>query len=446
MPGGIYNEGIVGTYSNANPIYATGAVDTAVSRLIFAGLMQYNDQNQLVGDLASGMTVDATGKHYTVTLKPGLTWQDGAPLTADDVAFTYHLIQNPDVGSPLLQSWQNITVTADNKLTVSFTLPNAFAAFPYNLVGGIVPEHILKDVPASQMRAATFNTTAPVGAGAFAWQAIQTNTATDPDKTVSLIALKPFAHYAGGAPKLDGYVLRAFGGQDAMVSAFQKRDINAMAGLDSVPAGLGNKSGVDVTSFPSTAALMTFFKTSGGVLADVQVRQALVQGADTSAIVSGLGYVTKPVREPLLRASSATTPNMHRPAMTPRRQTPSWTRIAGYAAPTAYAAKPARRFRSICMPMIRPRTAGRRGCFPKIGRHSACRQRRSTSPLADFPSHARVPHLRCAPVWHIYRCRPRCLPLLGQQSGRHPRYHTVELFRIQITDCRRRSRSRPHQA
>jgi peptide/nickel transport system substrate-binding protein len=298
--GGIYNEGIVGTYSNANPLYATGSVDTAVSRLLFAGLLQYNDQNNLVGNLASSYSVDQTGRHYVVKLRPGLTWHDGQPLTAADVVFTYHLIQNPDAQSSLLQSWQNITVTAPDPLTVNFDLPNAFSAFPYNLVSGIVPEHILGTVPASQLRSASFNTTKPVGSGPFAWQAIQTNSNIDPDKAVSLIALKPFDKYAGGAPKLDGLVLHAFGSKDVMIQAFQKRDINAMAGLDSVPKSLAAANDVTAASFSSSAAVMSFFKTSSGVLADAQVRQAMVQGSDTNAVLNQLGYTSKPVREPLL--------------------------------------------------------------------------------------------------------------------------------------------------
>jgi len=299
-PGGIYNEGMVGTYTNANPIYATGSVDQAVSRLIFAGLFKYNDQNQLTGDLASGYTVDATGRHYVVKLRPGLTWQDGQPLTAQDVAFTYRLIQNPNVGSPLLQSWQNIAITAPNPLTIDFTLPNPFAAFPYNLLTGILPEHILKNVPATELRSSNFNTIEPVGAGPFAWQAIQASTGTDPSTALSLIALKPFAHYAGGAPKLGGFVLHVFGGEDAMVQAFQDRDINAMAGLDSVPAAVSRDTDANIVNFNSTAAMMTFFKTDDGVLADTDVRQALVQGANTTAISNQLGYVTLPVNEPLL--------------------------------------------------------------------------------------------------------------------------------------------------
>src|SRR5580704_13764527 len=48
VPGGIYTEGILGDFTNANPLYATGSVDSAVSKLLFAGLLTYNNQNQLV--------------------------------------------------------------------------------------------------------------------------------------------------------------------------------------------------------------------------------------------------------------------------------------------------------------------------------------------------------------------------------------------------------------
>jgi len=300
IPGGTYNEGMIGTYTNANPIYATGSVDQAVSRLIFAGLLQYNDQNQLEPDLASNYSVDSTGRHYVFKLKPGLTWQDGQPLTAQDVVFTYRLIQNPNANSPFMQSWQNTTISAPNDLTVDFTLPNPFAAFPYNLVSGILPEHLLKNVPTSELRSNSFNTTNPVGAGPFSWQAIQASVGTDPSQALSLIALKPFPHYNGGAPKLGGFVLHAFGGQNAMIQAFQNRQINAMAGLSSVPNKVVKDSDLNIESFNSSAATMTFFKTNDGVLADTNVRRALIQGTDTSAIIKQLGYVTLPVNEPLL--------------------------------------------------------------------------------------------------------------------------------------------------
>ncbi|QQS18311.1 hypothetical protein IPL68_06875 [Candidatus Saccharibacteria bacterium] len=169
VPGGVYNEGMLGTYSNANPIYATGAVDTAASRLLFAGLLKYDGNNQLIGDLAKEYKADDSGKQYTFTLKPGLRWHDGAPLTSADVVYTFRTIQNPDTRSPLLSSWQGIVITAPNPQTVIFGLPSALTAFPHSLTTGIIPAHLLQKVPVSQLRTSSFNTTEPVGAGPFMW-------------------------------------------------------------------------------------------------------------------------------------------------------------------------------------------------------------------------------------------------------------------------------------
>ena len=141
VPGGIYNEGVLGTFTNANPIYATGNADSTVSKLIFAGLLKYNDKNQLVGELAKDITTDANGIIYTIHLKPNLTWQDGKPLTSADVLYTYQTIQNPDAQSPLQSSWQGIKVTASDAQTIIFKLPNPLAAFPHNLTNGIIPKH-----------------------------------------------------------------------------------------------------------------------------------------------------------------------------------------------------------------------------------------------------------------------------------------------------------------
>lgn len=158
VPGGSFTEGIIGAFTNANPLYASGAVDASVSKLVFAGLMKYDQSNHLVGDLAEKWTVDDRGLHYTVTLRPNLVWQDGQSLTADDVVFTYQTIQNPDAKSPFLGSWQGIKVDAKNARTVEFTLPNVLASFPYSLTNGIVPKHLLNNIPPTQLRSVRFNT------------------------------------------------------------------------------------------------------------------------------------------------------------------------------------------------------------------------------------------------------------------------------------------------
>jgi peptide/nickel transport system substrate-binding protein len=314
VPGGIYNEGLQGRFTNANPIYATSDVDTTVSRLIFAGLFSYDDQGKLVGDLASSYSVDARGTTYTVHLKPRLTWQDGRPLTSSDVLFTYQLIQNPDTQSPLQNSWTGITVTAPDPQTVVFKLPNILASFPSNLTNGIVPRHLLASIPPSDMRSADFNTVNPIGAGPFTWQAIQVTGNGDPDTTGEQIGLVPFAGYQGGKPKLQKFVVQVFATDAQLVSAFKGNQLTAAEGLTDLPAGLAGDRSVMQHSLILRAANMVFFKTSAGVLAQQPVRQALVQATNVPAIIKQLGYPTREVREPLLLGQLGYDPSLAQPS------------------------------------------------------------------------------------------------------------------------------------
>lgn len=299
-PGGTYTEGVLGSFTNANPIYATDLADTTVSELIFAGLLTYNNKNRLTGDLAESWKVDAAGTTYTVKLRPNLTWHDGKPLTAEDVVFTYNVIQNPDARSPLFNSWGSIKVSAADDNTVVFKLPNPLAAFPHSLTTGIVPKHILAKVPMANMRTISFNSTQPVGAGPFQWQAIELTSGSS-DKREEKIALKAFDGYHAGKPKLNGFVVRTFRDADRMVNSFQEQEISGIAGLSQVPDALKDDSTMRIYNLPLTAAVMTFFRTQEGVLASAKIRQALVLGADRQKIIESLSYPTRAVRQALLR-------------------------------------------------------------------------------------------------------------------------------------------------
>jgi peptide/nickel transport system substrate-binding protein len=307
VAGGIYSEGILGDFTTANPLFASTRVDSAVSRLIFAGLFTYDDNNQLVGDLAQSMSVNTAGTVYTVTLKPNLTWQDGKSLTAADVAFTYQIIQNPDARSPLAPGWQGVTVTAKTPLVITFTLPNPLAAFPTELTNGIVPKHLLQNIQMSDMRSAGFNTANPVGAGPFAWKALQVSGNT-PELRQEQIALVPFAGYTRGAPKLASFIVHGFHNQDQLMKSYEHQEINAVAGLSTTPDAWRHDNKTVRNNFIMTAANMVFFKTTNPVLNDVAVRGALVKGVDTTAIIKSLNYTTKAVTEPVLQGELAYDP------------------------------------------------------------------------------------------------------------------------------------------
>ena len=309
IAGGTYTEGILGSFTTANPLFAAGLVDTSVSRLVFSGLFKFNDQNALVGDLAQSWSVNERGNVYTVVLKPNLQWHDGKTLDAADVAFTYRTIQNPDAGSVLFNSWQGVKVAAVNSQTVTFTLPQALASFPYSMVNGIIPQHILKTVPVSQLRSVSFDTTNPVGAGPFKWKAIEV-ASSSPNSREERIALRPNEKYVDGTPKVDEFIIRAFHDRGSAIKSFNQQELDGLVGLNRVPEEIRTHASVRRYNFPLTSQTMVFFKTGSGVLADVKVRKALVMATDVPGIASSLSYPVPAVTQPLLRGQPGYDPAM----------------------------------------------------------------------------------------------------------------------------------------
>ncbi len=72
---------------------------TAVS-LIFPGLVQLTSNNTVVLNLASSYQVSSDGLSYTFTLHPNLSFSDGTPLTAADVAYSINRALTPATASP----------------------------------------------------------------------------------------------------------------------------------------------------------------------------------------------------------------------------------------------------------------------------------------------------------------------------------------------------------
>jgi peptide/nickel transport system substrate-binding protein len=295
--GGAYTEGVIGAFTNANPVYATSTADRTVSKLLFSGLLKYDEHNKLVGDLAESWQADSRGAVYTVKLHPHLKWSDGKPLTTADVLFTYSVIQNADAGSPLASSWQGVKVEANDARTVVFTLSNPLASFPYSLTNGIIPRHVLESVPMGDMRSTAFNTNQPVGSGPFRWQNLAVSGTADTRE--ERITLEANDLYHKGKPKLDMFIIRTFRNETQIAKSYNEHELNAMVGLAAEAENMEEKK--QLYSFPQTAAMMTFFKTTGGVLADKTVRQALTRATDTKTLRRELPYVAQPVDAPLLK-------------------------------------------------------------------------------------------------------------------------------------------------
>lgn len=293
--GGIYNEGIIGNLNNANPIYATSPVDNAVASLVFSGLFNYDQKNNLVGDLASSWIADDTAKKYTVTLKENIYWHDGEKFNADDVVFTYKTIQNPDTQSSYFTTWRRIEVKKIDDLKVEFNLPNSYSPFPYLLTNGILPEHKLANIEPAKLRSNDFNNN-PVGTGPFKWQEV--NVSNNGDVKTETVQLIKNDNYFKGTVQLSGFSIKSYPDTKSLETGLKNKEIIGAANTSYLK---DNGKNIDSLLFNQTSALMLFMNTQNELTKELNIRKALIKATDTKSISALLPYPVIPVDEPILR-------------------------------------------------------------------------------------------------------------------------------------------------
>jgi peptide/nickel transport system substrate-binding protein len=282
--GGTYAEALLGPVDTLDPLYASSDAELAASRLLFSSLFNYDETGHLHGDLARDMTVDKSGKIYTVKLRPGVLWHDGYTLTAKDVEFTINLIKNPETRSSLRINWQDITVKAIDDSTVQFQLPAVYAAFPNALTFSVLPQHVLGNVAPGAIRENAFSRK-PIGSGPFSFSLLQRTDTAHQGKVVHMLA---FDKYYGGTPFINRFEIHAYDTQDAVARALRTGEVSATADLTGADAALFGKANYNTIDKPVNSGVYALFNTQSPILKDKAVRQALKLGTDTAAIRKSL--------------------------------------------------------------------------------------------------------------------------------------------------------------
>lgn len=251
--------------STLNPLFATGMVDSRSQELIFDRLyFHYAIDNRLMsrvvekGELADG------GKAYRLTLKAGLKWHDGKPVSSKDVCFTVNAMLDPNTPSPIAQGYRSILAGCEAesnqvavvRFTKVFHNPQERLGFP------LLPE-------------ASF----------------QGNTAITPDLDFSIhpIGTGP---YKGNRGKR-GATFEAFGnahhnatigqlslqeGQDPLIQVTTLKN-NGVQGIVAVPPpqrpDVSATDDLQLKSYDLRSWWFIAVNTKKGALADKRVRQAL---------------------------------------------------------------------------------------------------------------------------------------------------------------------------
>ena len=192
----VYREGTIGRPSSINPLTARTQADRDLVALVFSGLVALGPDGTYVPDLASGWTVDPTGGTWTFTLRPDATWQDGQPVTAEDVLFTVDILKSPVYTGPLAASWRGVSVTALDERTVRFELATPIGGFLEAATIGLLPAHLLIDAPIETLADDPFSVQ-PVGSGPFVLTSWNADSATlVPASAANVPAGEP-----GGSPQ-----------------------------------------------------------------------------------------------------------------------------------------------------------------------------------------------------------------------------------------------------
>ena len=208
-------------------------------------------------DLASKWTTSPDGKTWTFTVRSGVKFSDGVPLTAKDVAFTYNRVLAKDSveGTNWLSYLTGVkSVTAPDDTTVVLKLDKPVATLPL-LPIPIVPEHIWKSISESQMKsypAAPTGGKPVVGSGPF--RLVQGSA----DGSTFKFEANP--DYWGGAPHVDEVIFQFYKNDDSAIQAVIKGEADFVEGINAlevkrlqsqagVTAQNGNSPGFDEIAF-----------------------------------------------------------------------------------------------------------------------------------------------------------------------------------------------------
>ena len=280
--GGSLTEGEVGPARFVNPILAISGPDKDMTQLVYSGLMRALPDGSMIPDLAESWTISPDGTIYTFKLRSNATFQDNAPITSADVAFTIKAAQNSALKSPRQADWVGVSVSTPDAHTVVFTLPHAYAPFMEDTTMGILPKHLWKDLTDQDFAYSPLNTH-PIGSGPY----MITNTETDSTGSVTRYDLAPFAHFALGQAHVGTISLLFYPNTDALKKAFAAGTIQGIAGVDpSDIAPLTNRRDTALIKAILPRDFGVFFNQSHNpVLADLAVRKALDAGVDKQALV-----------------------------------------------------------------------------------------------------------------------------------------------------------------
>lgn len=279
-------EGTIGEPSILIPMLASDSASHSVAGLIFNGLVKYDTDLSIIGDLAESWDISPDGLVITFHLRKGVKWTDGVEFTADDVMFGYKTIIDEKTPTAYQEDYLQVKkaeVLGRYTFRVTYKKPFAPALSSWgNLV--VLPKHLLEGKDITKVDFGR----KPVGLGPYKL-----------DKWISgqYVALDSNKDYFEGRPYIDGYVYRFIPDPATMFLELQAGGIDIM-GLTPIQYTKQTetdffKKNYQKFRYPVFAYTYLGFNLKYPLFKDKRVRKAIAYAIDKSEIVDvvlfGLG-------------------------------------------------------------------------------------------------------------------------------------------------------------
>jgi peptide/nickel transport system substrate-binding protein len=198
------------------PIVASDSASHEICALIYNGLIRYDKDLNIIGELAKSWDIRAGGREMIFYLHENVKWHDGAPFTAEDVLFTYEKLIDPAVRTPYggdFKKIESIEILDTYKVRVVYKEPFAPALSSWGMP--IIPKHLLENEDLNTTRYSRF----PIGTGPYKFTRWQSGQRVD---------LKANEYYFKGRPYIDRYIYRIIPDISTMFLELQAEGVDFM--------------------------------------------------------------------------------------------------------------------------------------------------------------------------------------------------------------------------
>ena len=278
--GDTFIEASIGEPSNLLPVLASDSSSSDINGLVYSGMVRYDKNFVLEGDLAKSWDISDDGRTITFHLREGVAWHDGKPLSSADVLFTYQVYVDPKTPTSYAEAYRQVTsATAPDPLTfvVSYAKPYAPALASWGV--SILPKHLLEGVEITKSPLSR----QPVGTGPYLFKEW---------KAGEKIVLEANPDYYEGSPYIKRVVYRVIPDQSTQFLELQSGGLDYM-GLTPIQYStqtdtIAFKRHFNKYRYLSFSYTYLGYNLERPLFRDRRVRQALTHAINKQELIDGV--------------------------------------------------------------------------------------------------------------------------------------------------------------